>query len=195
MFPVQDTYFIREHVGMLKLADTYDILDPATQQTIGVAREQPGVFVHVLRFLLNKQMLPMRVAVYLGAEPDQAACAFTIKRGFTLFRSRVDVEDASGSKLGWFKSKALSLGGAFRVFDENDQEVALVKGDWKGWHFRFLVGEEEIGTVSKQWSGIGKELFTSADNFIVSLRGEHTPEKTTLLLAAALAIDIVFKEG
>jgi hypothetical protein len=33
-------FFIKEHVGVLKLSDTYDIIDPDTQQQLGVAQEK-----------------------------------------------------------------------------------------------------------------------------------------------------------
>ena len=47
-------YFIREHVGMLKLSNTYDILDPETQEQLAVAKEEPGTMVHLLRIFINK---------------------------------------------------------------------------------------------------------------------------------------------
>ncbi len=190
------SYFIREHVGILKLSDTYDILDPQSQELIGVAKEKPGTLVLVLRFLVNKQMLPTKVFVYEGADhEDESKLLFSIQRGLTLFRSRVNICDNRGTVIGWLKSKAFSLGGAFRVFDAADNEVALVKGDWKGWNFRFLdKSENEIGTITKKWAGIGKELFTSADNYIISFHQEPTPENTILLLAAGLSIDTIYKE-
>ena len=78
-----------------------------------------------------------------------------------------------------------------------DNQVAEVKGNWKGRSFKFLAPSgDELGLVDMKWGGIGKELFTSADTYIVSL-GEQASQNrvaTILLLAAALAIDIVFKE-
>ncbi|MEE9392493.1 MAG: phospholipid scramblase-related protein [Planctomycetota bacterium] len=190
------TFFIREHVGMLKLSDTYDILDAETQEPIGIAKENPGGLVHVLRFFINKQTLPTEIRVYEGTDPkDESKLLFSIKRGFTLLRSRVEVIDANGEVVGWFKRKLMSLGGAFRVFNSSDQEVATVKGDWKGWNFRFLDQDEnEMGSITKKWAGIGKELFSSADNYIVSLKDTADPAKAMLLLAAGLAVDTVFKE-
>ena len=78
-----------------------------------------------------------------------------------------------------------------------DQQVAEVKGNWKGWDFRFLSKSgREIGTVTKKWAGLGKELFTSADNYVISLTdlGGAGQGASALLLAAGLSIDIVFKE-
>ena len=190
------TFFIREHIGLMKLVDTFDILDPETQQPLGIAREKPSALVQVLRLFVNKRMMPTAVHVYEGSDPqNEDRLLFTIRRGFTLFRARVDVCDAGGNALGWLKSKALSLGGAFRVFDASDREVALVQGDWKGWNFRFVDGEgRELGTITKKWAGIGKELFTSADNYIIALNDAAKPADAVLLLAAGLAVDTVYKE-
>ncbi len=191
------TYFVRERVGFLKLVDTYDILDPETQRQIGIAKEKPSLLVHILRFLLNKQLLPTKVFVYEGSDPDDdSKLLFSLQRGFTLFRARVNISDKNGTLVGWFRSKMFSLGGAFQVFDAAGKEAALVKGDWKGWNFRFLDGSgNELGTITKKWAGIGKELFTSADNYIIALNDEPAPAKAILLLAAGLAVDTVYKES
>jgi len=190
------TYFIRERVGFLKLADTYDILDPETQQQLGIAKEKPGALVHILRLLVSRRLLPTKVFVYEGANSDdEARLMFSIRRGVTFFRSKVNILDRGGNVLGWFQSKVFSIGGAFRVFDASGTEVAMVKGDWKGWNFRFLdKNEKEIGTITKKWAGIGKELFTTADNYIIAMNQEAEPAKAILLLAAGLAVDTVYKE-
>lgn len=190
------SFFIREHVGFMKLSGAYDILDPETRQPLGIVQERPGALVHVLRFLIDKRMLPTKVFVYEGQDAeDQAKLLFSLQRGFTLLRAKIGIHDASGRQVGWLKSKAFSLGGAFRVFSSSGEEVALVKGDWKGWNFRLLdQAQRELGTITKKWAGIGKELFTSADNYIISLNEVPTVEIARLLLAAGLAVDTVYKE-
>lgn len=190
------TFFIREHVGLLKLSDTYDILNPETQEHLGIAKEKPGALIHILRFLINKSMLPTVVYVYEGDDPEnESKLLFSIKKKFSIFRPVVNVEEPNGHKVGWFKSKAFSLGGAFRVFDSGDREIALVKGDWKGWNFKFTDNaQNEIGTITKKWAGIGKELFTSADNYMISIGQDTNPNHAMLLLAAGLAVDTVYKE-
>jgi uncharacterized protein YxjI len=188
------TFFIRERVALVKLKDTYDILDPATQQPIGIAKEEPPGWAIALRLLLNKRMLPTVVSIY---EQEGGPPALTIRRPFTFLRAVVSVFDREGHKLGHFRSKLFSLGGGFWVHDALDQQVAEVRGDWKGWSFRFLGRDgRELGVVTKKWAGIGKELFTSADSYVVSLKEDARPDPDTraLLLAAGLAIDVVFKE-
>jgi uncharacterized protein YxjI len=188
-------YFIREHAGLLKLSDVYDILDPESKAKIGEAREEISGWVKALRFLINKSLMPTRIAVYEGSDDASKKLLFSIRRGVALFRPKVQIVDASGAAVGYLQAKAFSLGGAFRVFTADGTEVALVKGDWKGWNFRFLSGETELGVVTKKWAGLGKELFTSADNYIISINGAPDPAINLLLIAAGLAIDTVFKES
>lgn len=192
----RNAYFIKEHVGFLKLSDTYDILDPDTQQQIGIAKEKPTTLVHILRFLINKKLLPTQVFVYEGSDPEnQANLLFSIRRGVSFLRTRVDILDENGQIVGFMKSKLISLGGAFTVYDAAGAEVAMVKGDWKGRNFRFLdTNQNEIGKIAQQWAGLAKEMFTSADKYIISLNETPTPGKAILLLAAGLAVDTVFKE-
>lgn len=188
------TFFVKERVAVLKLTDTYDILDPATQQNIGVAKEEPPGWAKWLRLLVNKQLLPTAVNIY---ETEGQPPVVSIHRGFTFLRSKIRIVTGDGTSLGYFKSKLFSIGGGFNVFDNAGQQVAEVKGNWKGWDFKFInKSGREIGTVTKKWAGLGKELFTSADNYIISLSdlNDASPGASVLLLAAGLAIDTVFKE-
>jgi uncharacterized protein YxjI len=189
-------YFIREHVGFMKLSDTYDILDPETQAQLGVAQEKPGLLIHVLRFLINKRLLPTTVFVYEGKNAeDESKLLFSIRRGVALFKSKVEICDRGGKAVGFLVSKLFSLGGAFRVHDASGREYALVQGNWKGWSFKITdTAGNEIGTISKKWAGIGKELFTSADNYMIALNSEPNPGSAILLLAAGLAVDTIYKE-
>jgi uncharacterized protein YxjI len=190
----RNTFFVKERVAFAKLTDTYDLLDPATQQTVGIAREEPPAWATWLRLLINKQLMPTRVNIYEGEGQPPVV---SIHRGVSLWRTRVTVTNGDGRQLGYFKSKLFSLGGGFFVFDPADKQIADIKGDWKGWNFKMTATDgHEIGTVTKKWAGIGKELFTSADNYIISFSNgvASTPDVCALLLAAGIAIDTVYKE-
>jgi len=188
------TFFVKERVAMLKLTDTYDILDPATGQTIGIAKEEPAAWAKWLRLIVKKHRLPTAINVY---EAEGQPPVLTVQRGFTFIRAKINVI-AEGRSLGYFKRKLLSLGGGFLVYDHSDQQVAEVKGNWKGREFRFTnTGGREIGQVNKKWAGLAKELLTSADNYVVSLTdlSGANQDAAALLLAASLSIDLVFYEA
>jgi uncharacterized protein YxjI len=184
------TIFVREHVGLLKLSGVYDLIDPETKEKIGIAQEKLSGFQKFLRLLVKKAMLPTRVEIASG-EGQPALLVLT--RGFTFLRSKVSVFDGAGTPIGYMRSKLFSFGGGFHVFSNDHQRFAEVKGDWKGWNFRLLdVTGSEMGIVTKKWAGLGRELFTNSDQYIIEVK--ESSASNALLLAAALAIDIVFKE-
>ncbi|MCX6138002.1 MAG: phospholipid scramblase-related protein [Ignavibacteriales bacterium] len=188
------TFFVKEQVAVLKLTETYDIFDPATREQIGVARDEPTSLQKYARLVVQKRMLPTTIRVY---EQNSTIPVITLQKKAGLFRITVIVLDARQNEIGSFTSKIFSLGGGFFVNNRIGNRIAEVKGDWKGWNFRFLDHSgNELGIVTKKWAGIGKELFTTADNYLISLSGSavSTPEIAALLLAAGLSIDIVYKE-
>jgi len=69
---------IKERVGFLKFADTFDIYDPITGAQIGIAREKISFLMKVLRLLINKRLLPTSVEV---RERDDAPVLITLRRG------------------------------------------------------------------------------------------------------------------
>lgn len=194
----RNKFFVKEHVGLFKMTDTYDIMDPETNEKIGCAKETPGTLTLILRFFINKQLLPTKVDIMENVdEKGNGDVLITIKRGITLLRSKIKVFLGGDKEVGYFKSKLFSLGGGFYLYDTADKKIAEVKGDWKGWNFKLLDDAgKEMGTVTKKWAGLGKELFTSADNYIIAINDDLGDNRSVkaLLLAAGIAIDTVFKE-
>lgn len=195
MHPVlnRNLFFVKEHVGMFKAASNYDILDPSTNQIIMNCREERlGFFTKIFRFTKHKNKTPFDIQI---RTPDGAP-VLSVKRGVTFFLSKVDVLNESQQRVGGFQQKLFSIGGAFTVLGSNDQPVCELKGKWTGWEFTFMSGNVELAKVSKKWAGLGKELFTSADNYILQI-SEQVPFDNPvrmLIVGAVMSIDLVLKE-
>lgn len=189
----RNLYLVKEHVGMFKAANNYDVLDPESGSIIMECRENKlGIFTKMLRFTDYKRNTPFNVEI---CTPDGQQVV-RVRRGISIFLSKVEVFDENDILIGMFKQKLFSIGGAFKVLDTEGQEVCFLKGKWTGWDFRFLAGENELAHVSKKWSGMGKELFTSADNYVLEI-SDFVPEDSVarqLIIAAVMCIDMVLKE-
>ena len=189
-------FFVKERVAMVKLTDTYDIFDPISQEQIGIARDEPPGWAKYARLLVNKRFLPTVVNVY---EDEESGPIFSLHKQPGFMRVGVVVRDARGNEVGKLRSKVMSLGGAFVVTNPSGAIVAELKGHWVGWDFRLLSATGvELGSVNKKYAGFSREFFTTADNYLITLDPEHCndsdPRLAALLLAAGLAVDIVFKE-
>ena len=189
----KNLFLVKEHVGMFKAANNFDIYDPETNQVVMHCREDKlGFFTKMLRFTDYKRMTPFDVVI---REPGGQQLV-RISRGVSLFLSKVKVYDHDDLEIGGFQQKFFSIGGKFEVCDRSGNSLCTLKGKWTGWDFRFLAGDEELAHVTKKWSGLGKELFTSADNYILEI-AEDIPadnDLRRLILAAVMCIDMVLKE-
>lgn len=195
MHPVlnHNLYLVKEKVGMFKAANNYDIFDPETGvEVIHCREERIGALTKMLRFTDWKTLTPFHIDLRTpSGEP-----ILSVKRGVSLFLSKVDVLDEDDERIGGFKQKLFSIGGAFQVLGADDSELCTLKGKWTGWEFRFMAGGTELASVSKKWSGLGKEMFTSADNYVLQISEDVPPDNPLrqLIMAAVMCIDMVLKE-
>jgi uncharacterized protein YxjI len=189
----KNLFLVKEHVGLLKAANNYDVYDPDTGQIIMECREDRlGLLTKVFRFTDYKRMTPFDVHV----RTPQGLPLVRVSRGISLFLSKVTVRDESDMVIGGFKQKFFSVGGKFDVLDRDDRPLCTLVGKWTGWDFRFMSGNTEFAHVTKKWAGLGKELFTSADNYVLQISETVPPNDPVrqLILAAVMCIDMVLKE-
>ena len=189
----RNLFFVKEHIGMIKAANNYDIHDPENREIIMNCREEKlGFFTKMLRFTDYKRMTPFNVEI----ETPSGDKVLTVKRGISIFLSTVEVFDENDILVGKFKQKLFSIGGKFNVLDPNENVLCKLQGKWTSWDFKFVNDTKEYGHVSKKWAGFGKELFTSADNYMLEIN-EAVPKDDPmriLILAAVICIDMVLKE-
>ncbi len=190
----RNQYFIKEHVGFLKAANQYDVSDLETKEPLLECREPNLSFwTKVFRFSKYKTMTPFEVVI---STPQQEK-VLVVKRPFTLFRSYVSVFDEKDNLIGTFRQRFMTIGGKFEILDPSGNPVCILKGKWTSWEFTFLQGETQIAKVTKKWAGIGKELFTTADNYALIIENHVSSNDPIrqLIIASVVTIDMVLKEG
>jgi uncharacterized protein YxjI len=191
----RNLFLVKEHAGLFKSANNFDIYDPQTKEQIMQCREDRlGFFTKLLRFTDYKRYTPFDIEVRTPAgEP-----ILHVRRGISIFLSKVVIHDGdvNGTVIGSFKQKLFSIGGAFTVLDSHEKPICHLKGKWTGWDFRFMSGDKELAHVSKKWAGLGKEMFTTADTYMLEISEFVPPDSSIrqLILAAVLCIDMVLKE-
>jgi len=190
----KNVFLVKEHAGIFKAASNFDIYDPQTKAIVMECREENlGFFTKLFRFTDYKRMTPFEIDIRIPG----GVTVLTVKRGVTFLRSTVEVLDSNGIVIGRFRQRLLTIGGKFEVLDANDRPLCMLKGKWTGWDFKFISSDnKEFAIVTKKWAGMGKELFTSADNYVLQISNE-VPDNhplRQLIVAAVMCIDFVLKE-
>ncbi len=189
----QNVFFVKEHIGILKASNNYDIFNPEGKELLMTCREDNlGIFTKMFRFTDYKRMTPFDIKVKTVA----GETVVRVKRGVSFFISTVEVLDGNDVLIGKFKQKFFSIGGKFDVLDADNKVLCTLKGKWTSWEFKFASDTVEYAYVTKKWAGFGKELFTSADNYMLTIHDSapHNSSLRKLILAAVMCIDMVLKE-
>lgn len=190
----RNALFVREKVAFAKLTDTYELFDPATQMTVGEVRDEPSAWAKWFRLLVNKSLMPTRFQVYESGRPDPV---LTVVKHPQFLRPRMEVHFL-GRLLARFQGRIFSWRHVFDVLDPvSGQPMAELRGDWKGWNFQVLGPDGRArAVITKKWSGLGRELFTTADAYMVALAegAPADPSGLALALAAAIALDAARKD-
>ena len=190
----KNLFFVREQVRIFKASNAFDILDPATNEVVLECKEQNLSFItKFFRFTEYKRMTPFNMEIRTtGGEH-----LLTVRRGVSFFVSNVEVVDNQQRVIGRFKQKFFTIGAKFEVFDANERPLCVLRGTWSNWDFKFISNDgKEFAIVTKKWNGLGKEMFTTADNYILQI-SEEVPANhplRELILAAVMCIDLVLKE-
>ena len=191
----KNTFLFKEHINLLKASNNYDVYDPQTKEIILHCREKNlNPFYKIIRFFIKelKSMTPFEIEIS-GLDGKKI---IKVKKGLSLVLSKIYVSDENDKSIGYFKQKLFPIGNNFEMFDEKGNFVSKLNGSLIGWNFKFVKDENTIATVTKKWSGIGKELFTSADNYILDIKDdvEKTSPLRLLIFGAVMCIDMVVNE-
>ncbi|ELU06462.1 hypothetical protein CAPTEDRAFT_141345, partial [Capitella teleta] len=108
----------------------------------------------------------------------------------------VTIEAPPGNVIGYVKQAYSLWSPVYTVLDVNREPVLVIKGpccicSCPCFDVEFNVfnnAGDQLGMISKQWSGLAKELFTNAQNMGVSFPLDMEPMTKALLMGATFLI-------
>jgi uncharacterized protein YxjI len=138
-------------------------------------------------------MLPFLLEIKNSDDELQAS----ISRGWTFFLSKIEIKNAQGELIGTIKQKFKLFTPKFIILDTTGTQIAEISGDWAAWDFSIRdVTKSEIGVITKKWAGALKEMFTTADKYMVEINETYTNlEHRAIILSAAITIDMILQES
>ncbi len=187
-----DTIVVNEKIAFLKFANCYQLYNQEGQ-IIGYVQQELSTLAKIARFFVNKKILPFKL--HILDQNKNRICS--ISKSFSLFLNTVKIHDLNNQEIGSFKQKFKLMGAKFEIYNASSQQIGLITGDWKGWDFTINdANGNQIGIVNKKWHGTLKEVFTTADKYIVRI-DPQVQENTNkaLILSVAIAMDMILKEG
>lgn len=93
--------------------------------------------------------------------------SFLYKKNELVFLAKIKVLDEQDNIIGFLKQSLASLGCGFYILDSNENNICELNGEIFQWRFIASHRNIKFAQITKKWAGVGKELLTNADNYIV----------------------------
>ncbi|KAJ8376051.1 hypothetical protein SKAU_G00066310 [Synaphobranchus kaupii] len=127
----------------------------------------------------------------------------TISRPLKCCVQELEVEAPPGNTVGYILQQWHPFMPKFIIQNENREPVLKLKGPFCGWKcltdidFKILTMDEvnEIGKISKQWTGLLREAFTDADNFGIQFPMDLDVRMKAVMIGACFLIDFMYFES
>lgn len=199
MLPVvanADSLVIRQRKEMLEVLSSmetknrYEVDLPDGRTILYVQEQGDGAMDFLRRNFLNTAR-----PFHLELSDERGQDVMHLHRPWRWLFSRLDVLDGAGRPIGSIQQRFAVFSKRFSVLDTSGAEIAELHGPMlRPWTFRVLVGGQEVGQITKQWSGLLREAFTDADTFGVQYGPGMSPQLRALALAATFLIDFLYFE-
>lgn len=119
----------------------------------------------------------------------------SLRRPFRFYFHEIDILTPTGERLGSIRRQFSILRRKYTVRDDGEHEILRLFGPiLHPWTFEVYRNEQQIGKITKKWSGLLKEAYTDADNFGVIFPTDLDLRQKCLLLGAVFLIDFVHFE-
>jgi uncharacterized protein YxjI len=182
--------FVDEKVNAFKFKNEYSLYND-TGEVVGSIHQLLSTWEKIRKLLISQKITPFNYEI----RNSHGEIIAEIKKGWTFWLPKIQLV-MNGAVIGVIHQRFKLIKPKFDIYDNNNQPIGSIKGNWSHWQFDITSDKGiELGHVSKKWAGIAKELFTTADKYIVNIDPSVQDEKMRMLvLSAALTIDLVLKE-
>jgi uncharacterized protein YxjI len=189
-----NTLVISQKAKLIELNNEYKMLDEQGNQ-VGVIREEgQSKAKKLLRAFSNlDSLMTHRLAMYDAN--DQKVLEFVRPR--TMWKSSIEVTDGTGRAVGKMGQQNMFGKRRFTMESTSGQALGSINAEnWRAWDFAIQDATgSEVGRITKKWAGAMKELFTTADNYMLQISAPVSPELRVMMLASAAAVDVALKQA
>ncbi len=137
------------------------------------------------------QFLTHRFAVY-----DDGTKVMEMVRPRKILKSTLQILDPSGAERGRIVQQNVVGKKRFVLQGPGGEELGSIDAEnWRSWNFAIHdASGAEVGRITKQWAGILREGFTTADHYMFQVTGAPSPDLRFLMVAAAAGVDTALKQ-
>ena len=183
---------VNQKAKLIEITNQYAVFDQHGRQIASVNEVGQNAAKKVLRALTSvDQFMTHRLEIHDGA----GGVLLRLTRPAKVFKSTVVVGDGPGNEIGRIVQE--NVFGKIRFdLQAGGMTIGSIKAEnWRAWNFRIEdAAGTEVARITKTWEGLAKQMFTTADNYVVQLHYTLPSPLLQLVVASALSVDTALKQ-
>lgn len=183
---------VNQKAKLIEVSNEYAVYDQHGTQIAAVRQVGQSALKKAARVLTS---LDQFMTHSLQIVDMTGAVQLTITRPAKVLKSRFVVGDAAGREIGQIVQR--NVFGKIRFgFEVDGHEIGTLSAqNWRAWNFSITdAAGAEVAKVTKTWEGLAKTLFTTADNYVLTLERPLDEPLRSFVIASALSIDTALKQ-
>jgi uncharacterized protein YxjI len=188
-----DRLVVSQKAKLIELTNEYRIRDEDGNDVGVIRQEGQSKAKKLLRLVTSvDQFLTVRLSVYDAA----GAKVVGLRRPAKILKSTVEVTDRAEQLVGRIVQQNVLGKIRFGLVGADGSALGEIRAEnWRAWDFAVVdAAGAEVARITKKWAGLGKELFTTADNYVLEVSPGVAGPVRLLVLAAAAGIDTALKQ-
>ncbi|MFB8000816.1 phospholipid scramblase-related protein [Nocardia sp. NPDC056000] len=183
---------VNQKVKLIEMANEYAVFDQQGRQIGAVVEVGQSALKKAVRFMSSyDQFMTHKLEIRDG----QGQTVLRVTRPAKVFKSRFVIEHGNGAPIGEIIQENM-IGKINFSFVVNGQQIGGIRAEnWRAWNFMIHDHTgQEVARITKTWEGLLKNMFTTADNYVVQIHRQLPQPLLSMVVASGLAIDTALKQ-
>ena len=188
----QPVLVVNQKAKLIELTNQYAVYDQNGNQVAGVQEVGQSTAKKALRLLSNvDQFLTHKLEI----KDLNGGVLLQLTRPAKIMKSTVVVSGPMGHEIGKIVQQNMLGKIRFGLEADGTQVGSINAENWRAWNFSITdASGAEVARITKTWEGLGKAIFTTADNYVVQIHRPLEGPLRSLVVAAALTVDTALKQ-
>ena len=183
---------VSQKAKFIELTNEYLVYDENGNKVGAVAEVGQTKAKKLARFVSNLDQF-MTHTYEIRDENDQTL--LTLHRPRKILKSSFSLTRPDGTEVGQVKQD--NMFGKIRfALEANGAKVGEIQAqNWRAWDFHITdASGTQVAVITKKWAGLGKEVFTTADNYVLEILQPLEDPLLSLVVGSALCVDTALKQ-
>ena len=185
---------VNQKAKLIELSNEYKVFDANGTQIGAVRQVGQSKWKKVLRALFRFDMI-MRHELHIV--DNSGVTQLSVIKPRAWIRPKLLVNDRAGQTIGSIAVQLRFGKVRFNLFDAGGAQVGTLNAEnFRAWNFTMAdAAGAEVAQITKTWEGLGKAMFTNADNYVVKINSALAEPLRSIAIASALGIDLILKQA